>query len=78
MSLGRRSREQQALLVSTTSLPRSPGHPFYGKLNRLLGGRSSTNTRRSYAVRITRTGWVARGSPRGCTSGCCSSGISRD
>ena len=36
MALGRRKREQQALLVATTSLPQSPGHPFYQKLNRLL------------------------------------------
>ena len=36
MALGRRKREQQQLLVATTSLPQSPGHPFYEKLNRLL------------------------------------------
>ena len=36
MALGRRKREQQSLLVATTSLPQSPGHPFYQKLNGLL------------------------------------------
>jgi IS5 family transposase len=36
MSLGRRKQEQQLLLVASTSLPQSPGHPFYQKLNRLL------------------------------------------
>ncbi len=36
MALGRRKREQQEMLVATTSLPQSPGHPFYEKLNRLL------------------------------------------
>jgi transposase len=36
MALGKRAREQQALLVSTASLPQSPGHPFYQQLNRLL------------------------------------------
>ena len=36
MSLGKRKQEQQELLVATTSLPQSPGHPFYQKLNRLL------------------------------------------
>jgi transposase len=36
MALGRRKREQQELLVATTSLPQSPGHPFYEKLNGLL------------------------------------------
>jgi len=36
MALGKRRREQQELLVATTSLPQSPGHPFYEKLNGLL------------------------------------------
>lgn len=36
MALGKRKREQQELLVATTSLPQSPGHPFYQKLNELL------------------------------------------
>jgi hypothetical protein len=36
MALGKRRREQQSLLVATTNLPQSPGHPFYEKLNRLL------------------------------------------
>ena len=36
MALGKRKREQQDLLVATTSLPQSPGHPFYEKLNGLL------------------------------------------
>ena len=36
MALGKRKREQQELLVATTNLPQSPGHPFYEKLNRLL------------------------------------------
>src|SRR5882757_8132475 len=36
MALGRRKREQQAAWVATTDLPKSPGHPFYKKLNKLL------------------------------------------
>jgi transposase len=37
MSMGRRPAEQQPdLWVPTTDLPRSPGHVFYEKLNRLL------------------------------------------
>jgi transposase len=36
MALGKRKTEQQASWVSTTELPRSPGHPFYKKLNKLL------------------------------------------
>ena len=36
MALGRRKSKQQSLLVATTQLPKSPGHPFYERLNRLL------------------------------------------
>jgi transposase len=37
MAMGRRKREQQdALFVMASGLPKSPGHPFYRKLNELL------------------------------------------
>jgi transposase len=36
MALGKRKREQQGLWIATTDLPRSPGHPFYRKLNEVL------------------------------------------
>jgi len=37
MAIGKRPEEQQEeLWVATTELPRSPGHPFYKKLNELL------------------------------------------
>jgi IS5 family transposase len=36
MALGKRKREQQGLWVATTELPKSPGHPFYRKLNEVL------------------------------------------
>jgi transposase len=36
MALGRRRDEQQAMWVATTDVARSPGHPFYDALNRLL------------------------------------------
>ena len=36
MALGKRKRQQQESWVATGDLPRSPGHPFYEKLNRLL------------------------------------------
>jgi transposase len=36
MALGKRKGEQQEAWVATTDLPRSPGHPFYKKLNQLL------------------------------------------
>jgi len=34
--LGKRKQEQQEAWVATTDLPKSPGHPFYRKLNCLL------------------------------------------
>jgi transposase len=36
MALGRRRREQQGMWVATNELPKSPGHPFYRKLNQVL------------------------------------------
>ena len=36
MALGKRKDEQQEMWVATTDLPRSPGHVFYRKLNRIL------------------------------------------
>lgn len=36
MALGKRKTETQQLWVATTELPRSPGHPFYKRLNQLL------------------------------------------
>jgi hypothetical protein len=36
MAMGRRKAKQQELFVATTQLARSPGHPFYEKLNKLL------------------------------------------
>ena len=36
MSLGKRRHEQQEAWVATTDLPKSPGHPFYRRLNQIL------------------------------------------
>src|SRR3990170_5010541 len=36
MAMGARSNEQQELWVATQDLPKSPGHPFYEKLNKIL------------------------------------------
>ena len=36
MALGKRKHEQQEAWVATTELPKSPGHPFYCRLNQLL------------------------------------------
>jgi transposase len=36
MAMGKRKDRQEALFVTAGSLPKSPGHPFYVQLNRLL------------------------------------------
>ncbi len=37
MAMGRREKEQQGdLWLPTTDLARSPGHPFYERVNQLL------------------------------------------
>ena len=36
MALGRRGGAEEGLWVATTELPRSPGHPFYERVNRVL------------------------------------------
>ena len=36
MSMGQRKQRQEALFITADQLPRSAGHPFYRRLNRLL------------------------------------------
>jgi len=36
MAIGTRQSEQGSLGVATAELPKSPGHPFYTRLNALL------------------------------------------
>jgi transposase len=36
MAMGKRKDSQESLFITADSLPRSPGHPFYAQLNRLL------------------------------------------
>lgn len=36
MAMGKRRQKQEALFITTEGLARSPGHPFYRKLNELL------------------------------------------
>ncbi len=43
MALGKCKREQQGLWMATTDLPKSPGHPFYHKLNQLLAAAGFDN-----------------------------------
>ncbi len=37
MALGRRKQDRQGQWVAACDLPQSPGHPFYHRLNGLLG-----------------------------------------
>ena len=36
VGIGKRKRRQEAMFIATNELPRSPGHPFYQRLNRVL------------------------------------------
>jgi transposase len=36
VGIGKRKQRQEAMFVTTSELPRSPGHPFYQRLNRVL------------------------------------------
>ena len=36
MAMGKRKRRQKTMWVSTSELPKSPGHPFYVRLNQVL------------------------------------------
>jgi hypothetical protein len=36
MAMGTRQSEQASLWIATAELPKSPGHPFYTRLNALL------------------------------------------
>ena len=38
MAMGKRKTTQEGMWVAVMDLPRSPGHPFYARLNRLLDG----------------------------------------
>jgi transposase len=38
MSLGRRKAQQAEMFIPATDIARSPGHPFYAKLNEVLAG----------------------------------------
>jgi transposase len=61
MAMGTREPEQDALWVATSDLPKSPGHPFYARLNVLLDAHGFDGTvedlcRRFYAPVMGRPG----------------------
>ena len=71
MAMGTRQSEQGLLWVATAELPKSPGHPFYTRLNALLDaddfdGLVEGQCARFYAPVMGRPAWRPGG-----TSGCC-------
>jgi transposase len=60
MAMGRkRKRQQDTMWVATSDLPKSPGHPFYKRLNQVLAANSfdafvEAACRRFYAVKLGR------------------------
>ena len=70
MALGRRRNEQQEMWVATTDLARSPGHPFYRALNKVL----TEGWIRRFVEELCAEYYAQGGRPSippGCTSGCC-------
>jgi len=53
MALGKRKHEQQEAWVATTELPRSPGHPFYRRLNQLLAELDLTSVAVTFDALLT-------------------------
>jgi len=57
----RQSQEQQETIwIANVELARSPGHPFYQRLNELLDGRSSISLWKGFAGSSMRPGWAGR------------------
>ena len=79
MAMRRRGPEQGGMWVAAQALPRSPGHVFYEKLNEVLeAGGFDRFVEELCAPHYAEGPGPAVDSSRACTSGCCSSGTSRD
>lgn len=70
MAMGKKKGRQSGLWIATSDLARSPGHPFYERLNRLLAehGFDARSSRSSAGVSMP-SAWGARRCLPGCTSG---------
>ena len=53
MALGKRRSEQQEMWVATTNLPKSPGHVFYRKLNKVFAEAGAQNGVAAYVYTVT-------------------------
>ena len=71
MALGKRRDEQQEMWVATTSLPKSEGHVFYRKLNRVLAEAGFDRTVEETCEPYYHSRWAAPRFRRACTSACC-------
>ena len=72
MSMGKRERERQAdLWLATSDLARSPGHPFYERLNHVLGKAGFDKRVEELCRPYYAEARDGRACLRGCTSGCC-------
>src|SRR5258708_29107853 len=71
MAMGTRPSEQASLWVATAELPKSPGHPFYTRLNVLLDADNFDRFVEGQCARFYAP-VMGRPSPRPAgTSGCC-------
>ena len=68
MALGKRKTEQQAAWIATNELPKSPGHPFYKKLNVLLAEAGFDQWLEKLCAPTTPPTWGAIRSHRACIS----------
>ena len=71
MSMGQRENERQGdLWLPTTNLARSPGHPFYERLNALLGAADFDTRTEELCNPFYAEGKGRPSVPPACTSGC--------
>ena len=70
MAMGREAEVQGDLVVSWAEMPRSPGHVFYDRLQKLLSEAGFDALSRRRASRSTRLGWGLRRCRRDAISGC--------
>ena len=70
MGMGTRQAQekQEEIWIANVKLARSPGHPFYQRLNELLDGRSSTSLSKVFAGSSMRRAWGGLVLRRGFTS----------
>lgn len=52
MAIGKRKKVQESLWVSASDLPKSPGHPFYSRLNRILAASGFDQFAEAYCERF--------------------------